>query len=108
MLRWQGLSCNRTFDCLSSPLSSSTESGLLEFPQSPGTTPWFTIRFVLAGESRTSIPSVVLALGTVLLDLDEQNLEAIYAAIVNDAIANGQMNKDVKDELLRLLTSDHR
>ncbi len=46
--------------------------------------------------------------GTVLLDLDEQTLEGIYEAIINDAIANGQMNKDVKDEILRLLISDHR
>ncbi|CAF2937828.1 unnamed protein product [Rotaria sp. Silwood2] len=43
----------------------------------------------------------------VLLDLEEQKLECIYEAIINDAIANGQMNKDVKDELLRLLTSAH-
>jgi hypothetical protein len=47
-------------------------------------------------------------LGIVLLDLDEQKLERIYEAIVNDAIANGQMTKDVKDEVLRLLTSNHR
>lgn len=47
-------------------------------------------------------------LGIVLFDLDEQTLEGIYEAIMNDAIANGQMNKDGKDELLRLLTSDHR
>ena len=46
--------------------------------------------------------------GIVLLDLDEQTLEGIYEAIINDAIATGQINKDVKDELLRLLTSDHR
>jgi hypothetical protein len=46
--------------------------------------------------------------GTVLLDLDEQKLECIYEAMINDAIANGQMNKDVKDELLRLLTSNHQ
>ena len=43
-----------------------------------------------------------------LFDLDEQTLEGIYEAIINDAVANGQMNKDGKDELLRLLTSDHR
>jgi hypothetical protein len=42
------------------------------------------------------------------LDLDEQKLEGIYEAIMNDAIANGQMNKDVKDELLRLLTSNRQ
>jgi hypothetical protein len=35
-------------------------------------------------------------------------LDGIYEAILNDAIANGQMNKDVKDEILRLLISDHR
>lgn len=53
--------------------------------------------------------SVLLShLGIVLLDLEEQTLEGIYEAIINDAIANGQMNKDVKEELLRLLTSDHR
>ena len=46
--------------------------------------------------------------GIVLLDLEEQTLEGIYEAIINDAIANGQMNKDVKEDLLRLLTSDHR
>jgi hypothetical protein len=46
--------------------------------------------------------------GIVLLDLEEQKLECIYEAIINDAIANGQMNKDVKDELLRLLTSNHQ
>jgi hypothetical protein len=46
--------------------------------------------------------------GIVLLDLEEQKLEGIYEAIINDAIANGQMNKDVKDELLRLLTSNHQ
>ncbi len=46
--------------------------------------------------------------GIVLLDLDEQKLEHIYEAIINDAIATGQMNKDVKDELLRLLTSNHK
>ena len=40
--------------------------------------------------------------------MDEQTLEGIYEAIINDAIANGQMNKDVKDELFRLLTSKHR
>ena len=46
--------------------------------------------------------------GSVLLDLDEQTLEGIYEAIINDAIANGQMNKDVKDDLLRILTSNHK
>ena len=46
--------------------------------------------------------------GIVLLDLDEQTLEGIYEAIINDAVANGQMNKDAKDELLRILTSEHR
>jgi len=46
--------------------------------------------------------------GIVLLDLDEQKIEGIYEAIINDAIANGQMNKDVKDELFRLLTSNHQ
>jgi len=50
----------------------------------------------------------LLFLGIVLLDLDEQTLEGIFEAIINDAIANGQMNKDVKDELLRLLTCDHK
>lgn len=49
-----------------------------------------------------------VVLGTVLLDLDEQTLDGIYEAIINDAIANGQMNKDVKDELLRILTSNHK
>ncbi|CAF3497542.1 unnamed protein product [Rotaria sp. Silwood1] len=49
-----------------------------------------------------------LQYGIVLLDLEEQKLECIYEAIINDAIANGQMNKDVKDELLRLLTSNHK
>ncbi|CAF0881089.1 unnamed protein product [Adineta steineri] len=49
-----------------------------------------------------------LQYGTVLFDLDEQRLEGIYEAIINDAIANGQMNKDVKDELLRILTSNHK
>ncbi|CAF4451979.1 unnamed protein product, partial [Adineta steineri] len=44
----------------------------------------------------------------VLLDLEEQKLECIYEAIINDAIANGQMNKDVKDEILRCLTSIHK
>jgi hypothetical protein len=43
-----------------------------------------------------------------LLDLDEHALEGIYEAIINDAIANGQMNKDVKDEVTRLLLSDHK
>jgi len=43
-----------------------------------------------------------------LLDLDEQTLEGIYEAITNDAIAIGQMNKDVKDEVLRILNSEHR
>ena len=47
-------------------------------------------------------------IGIVLLDLDEQKIEGIYEAIINDAIANGQMNKDVKDELLRLLSSNHQ
>lgn len=42
------------------------------------------------------------------MDLEEQTLEGIYEAIINDAIANGQMNKDMKEELLRLLISDHR
>lgn len=46
--------------------------------------------------------------GSVLLDLEEEKIECIYEAILNDAIANGQMNKDVKDELLRLLTSPHQ
>jgi hypothetical protein len=46
--------------------------------------------------------------GIVLLDLEEQKIECIYEAIINDAIANGQLNKDVKDELLRLLTSNHQ
>jgi hypothetical protein len=46
--------------------------------------------------------------GIVLLDLDEEKLECIYEAIINDAIATGQMNKDAKDELLRLLTSNHK
>lgn len=49
-----------------------------------------------------------LQYGIVLLDLDEQKIEGIYEAIINDAIANGQMNKDVKDELLRLLSSNHQ
>ena len=49
-----------------------------------------------------------IVLGTVLFDLDEQTLEGIYDAILNDAIANGQMNKDGKDEVLRLLISDHQ
>ncbi|CAF1299871.1 unnamed protein product, partial [Rotaria sordida] len=49
-----------------------------------------------------------LQYGIVLLDLEEEKLECIYEAIINDAIANGQMNKDVKDELLRLLTSNHK
>jgi hypothetical protein len=52
--------------------------------------------------------SYVIFSGTVLFDLDEQTPEGIYEAIINDAVANGQMNKDAKDELLRLLTSDHR
>ena len=55
-----------------------------------------------------SSPIFLSHLGIVLLDLEEQTLEGIYEAIINDAIANGQMNKDVKEELLRLLTSDHR
>ena len=46
--------------------------------------------------------------GIVLLDLEEEKIECIYEAILNDAIANGQMNKDVKDELLRVLTSPHQ
>ncbi len=50
----------------------------------------------------------ILLSGIVLLDLDEQTLEGIYEAIINDAIANGQMNKDVKDEILRILTSNHK
>ncbi len=54
------------------------------------------------------LKEIIHILGIVLLDLDEQTLEGIYEAIINDAIANGQMNKDVKDELLRLLISDHR
>ncbi|CAF0995412.1 unnamed protein product, partial [Adineta ricciae] len=49
-----------------------------------------------------------LQYGIVLLDLEEQKLECIYEAILNDAIANGQMNKDVKDEILRRLTSVHK
>ncbi|CAF1299740.1 unnamed protein product [Adineta steineri] len=49
-----------------------------------------------------------LQYGIVLLDLEEQKLECIYEAIINDAIANGQMNKDVKDEILRCLTSIHK
>ncbi|CAF4224466.1 unnamed protein product [Rotaria socialis] len=49
-----------------------------------------------------------LQYGIVLLDLDEQKLERIYEAIINDAIATGQMNKDLKDELLRLLISNHK
>ncbi|CAF0992878.1 unnamed protein product, partial [Adineta ricciae] len=49
-----------------------------------------------------------LQYGIVLLDLEEQKLESIYEAILNDAIANGQMNKDVKDEILRRLTSVHK
>lgn len=46
--------------------------------------------------------------GIVLLDLEEHRLASIYEAIINDAIANGHMNKDVKDEVLRLLNSDHK
>ena len=46
--------------------------------------------------------------GVVLLDLEEQQLECVYEAILNDAIANGQLSKDVKDELLRLLISPHK
>ncbi|CAM4764302.1 unnamed protein product [Rotaria magnacalcarata] len=49
-----------------------------------------------------------LQYGIVLLDLDEQKLECIYEAIINDAIATGQMNKDLKDELLRVLISNHK
>ncbi|CAF3766130.1 unnamed protein product [Rotaria socialis] len=49
-----------------------------------------------------------LQYGIVLLDLEEQTLEGIYDGVINDAIAMGQMNKDLKDELLRILTSDHR
>ncbi|UJR09022.1 hypothetical protein I4U23_013271 [Adineta vaga] len=49
-----------------------------------------------------------LQYGIVLLDLEEEKLECIYEAILNDAIANGQMNKDVKDEILRRLTSVHK
>ncbi|CAF0993071.1 unnamed protein product [Adineta ricciae] len=49
-----------------------------------------------------------LQYGIVLLDLDEQTLDGIYEAIINDAIANGQMNKDAKDEILRILTSNHK
>lgn len=50
----------------------------------------------------------IFSLGIALFDLDEQTLEGIYEAIVNDGIANGQMNKDAKEEVLRLLNSDHR
>jgi len=46
--------------------------------------------------------------GIVLFDLEEQKIERIYEAIMDDAIANGQMNKDVKDEILRLLISSHK
>ncbi|CAF3419168.1 unnamed protein product [Rotaria sp. Silwood1] len=46
--------------------------------------------------------------GIVLLDLDEDTLEGIYDSILNDAIAMGKKIKDIKDELLRNLTSDHR
>ncbi|CAF3678254.1 unnamed protein product [Rotaria sordida] len=49
-----------------------------------------------------------LQYGIVLLDLEEETLEGIYDGIINDAIAMGQMNKDHKDELLRILTCDHR
>lgn len=52
--------------------------------------------------------NISFSLGSVLFDLDEQTLGGIYDAILNDAVANGQMNKDSKDEVLRLLTSDHR
>ena len=51
---------------------------------------------------------LIILSGTVLLDLDGETLEGIYESIMNDAIANGQMNKDVKDESLRILTSNHR
>lgn len=48
------------------------------------------------------------SIGTVLLDLEEEKIDCIYDAILNDAVANGQMNKDVKDEILRILTSPHQ
>ena len=54
------------------------------------------------------VSEFILIIGIVLLDLDEEKLNRIYEAIINDAIANGQMNKDVKDELFRLLTSNHK
>ncbi len=51
---------------------------------------------------------IVFTTGIVLFDLEEQKIERIYEAIMDDAIANGQMNKDVKDEILRLLISSHK
>ncbi|CAF4491215.1 unnamed protein product, partial [Didymodactylos carnosus] len=38
----------------------------------------------------------------------EQDIECIYDSIINDAIENGQLNKDVKDELHKALIVDHK
>ena len=90
-------------------LSISPAHRLLELPQFTGITSrpavWCVAR--RPTERERGKTNRDFALGIVLLDLDEQKLECIYEAIINDAIANGQMNKDVKDELLRLLTSSH-
>jgi hypothetical protein len=56
----------------------------------------------------TFLSLIFFITGIVLFDLEEQKIERIYEAIMDDAIANGQMNKDVKDEILRLLISSHK